>query len=129
MTYARSLPLPNASIDGVGVDDGVAREVQDHATAAHGFEARPVDELVRGLGERHVHRHDIRAREQIIEIHGFLHARRQLPGMLHGDRRIVAKDVHAELEGRVRDLDADCAETYHAERALRQLEADELLLA
>ncbi len=88
-----------------------------------------VDELVRGLGERHVHRHDIRAREQIIEIHGFLHARRQRPGVLHGDRRIVAEDVHAELEGRVRDLDADRAETHDAERALRQLEADELLLA
>jgi hypothetical protein len=36
--------------------------------------------------------------------------------------------VHAELQRRVRDFDADGAEADHAERALRQLEADELLL-
>jgi hypothetical protein len=76
-----------------------------------------------------VHGHDIRAREQVVEVHGLLHARRQRPGVLDGDRRVVPEHVHAELQRSVRDLDADGAEPHDAERALRQLEADELLLA
>ena len=46
---------------GLRVDDRVAREVQDHGTAAHGFEASAVDELVGGLVQRHMHRDDVRA--------------------------------------------------------------------
>src|SRR5690606_23125421 len=51
-----------------------------------------------------------------------------LPRALHGDLRIVTDDAHAQRERRVRDLHADRAEAYDAERPGRQLEADELLL-
>ena len=115
--------------DGRGVDDLVAREVQQHRAAAHRLQARGVHELVGLFGERHVHGHDVGAREQVVEVHGLLDARRKLPGTLHGDRGVVAEHLHAQLERGVCDLDADRAEADDAERALRQLEADELLLA
>ena len=44
-------------------------------------------------------------------------AGRQLPGALHGDLRVVAQHLHAQLRAHVRDLDADCPESYHAQRA------------
>ena len=113
------LPRVERRDDGRRVDDLVAREVQQHGAAAHRLDARGVDELVRVLRERHVHRDDVGAREQVVEVHGLLHAREQLPCVLHGDRGVVAEHLHAELERGVRDLDADRAETEHAERALR----------
>ena len=41
-------------------------------------------------------RHDVGAREQFLERERLLDARRQLPGALHGDLRIVAEHLHAE---------------------------------
>ena len=129
MTYACSLPAFERFDDGGRVDDRVAREIQDHAPRGIASRRAPIDELVRRLVERHVYGNDVRACEQIVEVHGLLHARRQLPRVLHRDRRVVTEHVHAELQCRIRDLDADCAEADDAERALRQLEADELFLA
>ena len=56
------------------------------------------------------------------------HLRGQPPRGVDGDLRVVADDLHAELDRRVGDQAADRAEADDAERALRQLDAGELLL-
>ena len=48
---------------------------------------------------------------------------------MHGDLRVVAQHLHAEAQRGVGDFDADGAEADDAERAARQFEADEVLLA
>src|SRR6185503_16143574 len=60
---------------------------------------------------------------------GALDLRRQAPRRFHSDVRVVAEDVHAEPDRRVRDEAADLAEANYAERVTGQLEAGELLLA
>ncbi len=76
-----------------------------------------------------MHGDHVRAHEQVVERQRLLHARRELPGALHGDLRVVAEHLHAEAQRRIRDFDADRAETDDAERAAGQFEADEVLLA
>ncbi len=99
------------------------------AARAHQLEARLVHQAARGVDQRHVHGDHVAAREQVVEAQRLLDARRQLPGALHRDLRIVAEHLHAQAERRVGHLDADRAEADDAERAARQLVADELLLA
>ena len=50
--------------------------------------------------ERHVHGDRIGAREQILERQRLLDARRQLPGALHGDLRIVAEHASCRAPAR-----------------------------
>ncbi len=111
------------------VDDLGAGEIEDHASLAHQLQARLVDEATRRVHERHVHGDHVAAREQVIEAHRLLDARRQLPGALHGDLRIVTEHFHAQAERGIRDLDTDRPESHDAERAAGQLVANELLLA
>ena len=111
------------------VDDLAAGEIEHRAALAHERDTRLIDHSARVVGERHVHRHGIAAGEQVVQAERLFDARRELPRALHGDLRVVAQDLHAEMQGRVRDLDADGAEPDHAEGAPRQFVADELLLA
>jgi hypothetical protein len=78
--------------------------------------------------ERHVYADRVGAREQILERARLLDARRQLPGALHGDLRIIAEHAHAERQRRICHLHADGTESHHPERAPRQLETHEALL-
>ena len=111
------------------IDDAAAGEVHDDAAVAHQAQARGVDEIARSVEQRHVHGDHVGARKQIVERQRLLDPGRQLPRALHGDLRIEAEHAHAEQVRCIRDLDADRAEPDHAERAARQLVADELLLA
>ena len=93
-----------------GPDEGVVSAHRLVEAAAHRLEARGADQLVGVLRQRHVDRHDVGASEEIVEVHGLLHARRQLPGMLDRDRRVVAEHVHEDGDG-----ENGAAATEHAE--------------
>src|SRR2546429_5636392 len=54
------------------------------------------DALPISLIQGHVHRDRVGAREQVFEGECLFDARRQLPGALHGELRIVAEHLHAE---------------------------------
>jgi hypothetical protein len=57
------------------------------------------------------------------------HLRRQAPGRVDGDVRVVADHVHAQLDRRVGHQAADLAQADHAQRVPGQLEPGEGLLA
>ncbi len=76
-----------------------------------------------------MHGDHVGTREQVVERQRLLDAGGQLPRALHGDLRIEAEHAHAEQVRCIGDFDADRAEADDAERAARQLVADELLLA
>ena len=111
------------------VDDLAAGEIEHRAALAHERDARRIDQPARVVIELDVDRDGIAAGEQVVQAERLFDARRELPRALDGDLRVVAQDFHAEVEGRVRDLDADGAESHNAEGAPRQLIADEFLLA
>ena len=111
------------------VHDRRPREIQHGAAVRHQGYALCVDESARRVCQRHVNGHGVRPREEIIEAQGLLDAGRKLPGSLDRDLRVVAQHVHAEQVRGIGDLHADCAEPDDAERAPRQLVADEALLA
>ena len=84
-----------------------------------------VDEVAGLLVARHVERHVVGAREEIVERHQ-LDA--EVAGHLLRDERVVRDDAHAERRGAARDLLADPAEPGEAERLVAQLFAEKLLL-
>ena len=111
------------------VDDAVAREVEQHTALAHDPDALGVDQI---LGRRHQWRmqaDEIAVLDQILHRSRFLHLRRQAPGRIDGDFRVVADDVHAEANRGIRDQGADCAQADHAQGAAGQFMPDEGLLA
>ena len=71
----------------------------------------------------------MRALQHLGDAAGLLHLRRQAPGGVDGDVRVVAEHVHAELDRGVGHQAADLAEADDAERLAGQLEAGEGLLA
>ena len=114
---------------GVLVDDGVAREVEQHRARLHRREPRLVDEVARRRHERHVQRDEIGVLEHLLDRVRLAHAGGQPPGGVDRDLGIEADHLHAELDRGVGDEAADRPEADHAERAMRQLDAGELLLA
>ena len=93
------------------------------------LQAIGIDQAARGVQQRHVHRNELRLRDQVVHRQRLTHTRAQRPGVLHSHRRVEAIDGHAQLERGVRHLDADRAKADDAQRTARQLKADELLLA
>ena len=112
------------------IDDAAAREIQnDAALSACSFRRAALTRprVASSSGTCTVTMSQ-RA-EQIVERQRLFDARRQLPCTLHGDLRIETQHSHPKRMRRVRDFDADRAETDDAERATGQFVADELLLA
>ena len=72
---------------------------------------------------------DVRAPEDLVDALGALDLAGQQPGVLHADRRVVSDDAQPQAQGGVGHLNADGAQADDPQRAPRQLEADEALLA
>ena len=66
---------------------------------------------------------------QFGEAHAVMDGAAQVPGRLHRDVGVVAKDLHAQVHRRVGHLHADGAKTHHAQLFARKLRAHELALA
>ena len=63
--------------------------------------------------------------EDLIHVHGVLHAAAEPPGGVDGEIGVEADDVHAELDGDVRNERADRTEADDAEGLARELRAGE----
>ena len=111
------------------IDHAFARKIQQHRARAHQADVGLTDRVARGVEQRHVQRHEMGGLEHLGHAAGLAHLRRQAPGGLDRDVRVVAQHVHAELDGGVGDQAADLAEADHAERVTCQLDAGVALLA
>ena len=67
--------------------------------------------------------------QHLVDGMRFLYLRRQAPGSIHGDLRIVAEYVHTQVDRRIGNQTADPAQADHPERVVRQFHAGKLLLA
>ena len=119
-----------ARLDRVGerglVDEIAARGVDDADAFACARASRSaLTRLARLRRRRHVQRHVVGAREQVVE-RDELHA--EVGRDLLGDERIVGDDPHAERRGAARDFLADAAQAGEAERLVAHFFAEELLL-
>ena len=111
------------------VHDLVAREVQQHGALLHEVQARRIDDATGVIIQRHMERDHIRLGDQIVDADGALGHRRELPGAFHGQFRIVAYDLHAQIHGGIGHLDADRPQAQHRQFLAGQFEAGKLLLA
>ncbi len=91
---------------GIVIHDAAASEVDQHPAIVHQRDALAIDEILGAIQKRHVNRHEIGMLEQLIERLLLLDAGRQLPGIAHGDGRVVADNFHTQLERRVGDFHA-----------------------
>ena len=74
-------------------------------------------------------RDEIARLEHLVDAARAPHLRRQAPGGIHRDLRVVAEHVHAQPDRRVGHQAADLAQADDAQRVARQLDAGEGLLA
>ena len=88
-----------------------------------------IDQVARGIDQRHMQRDEIAAAQHLVDAVRLLHLRRQAPGRIDGDLRVVAEHVHAQLDRGVGHQAADLAQADDAQRVAGQLEAGEVLLA
>ncbi len=105
------------------VDDPAARDVEHDRTRLHPGDRLAPDEPLGRAGQRHVHGHDVGAREQRLEVHQLDPV---VGGLLGGHVRVDADDDHLHGPGAVRDGLADLAEPDDPERPAAQLETGEL---
>ena len=71
----------------------------------------------------------IGALDEIVNAGRPAHLRGQSPGRFDGNVRVVADDIHAELDSRFGQFGADGAQADNAQRAAPQFVADEALFA
>src|ERR1700730_11847532 len=101
--------------DGLVVDDGGAREVENHTARPHEPKMRIIHEVARIIIEGYMHRDRMRARKEILDRERLLDACGQLPGALHRELRIVAENLHPEAERGIGGFHADGAKADDAE--------------
>ena len=111
------------------VDNGIAREVEQHRARLDARKALGVDHVAGGVDQGHMQGHEVGVLQHFLDRVGLAHARREPPRSVDGDLRVEADDLHAELDGGVRNEAAHRAQPDDAERALRQLHPGKLLLA
>ena len=110
------------------VDDRTAREIEEDRRLLHGLELFGADQATGAIDEGDVDGDDVGALEHLLQRRDVLDRTRERPGVLDGDRRVVAEDAHTERHGYVGDLHTDGPQPDDAEGAPRQLEADVRLL-
>ena len=111
----------------VVVDDPAAGKVENGHTLLHAAELLGVDDPAGGVDQRRVQRDVVGLRHQGVEPFGTLHFPRQSPRGLHRDERIVADDVHAQIERGVGHHHPDLAQAHHTQRLAHDLLPGELL--
>ena len=111
------------------VDDAVAGEVEQDRALLHDPQALGIDHVAGLVREGDVEGDEVRTREQIVHAHRRLHVRRQLPGALDRDGRVIADHLHPQGAGGIGHQDPDGPQPDDAQGTPGQLEADEGLLA
>ena len=122
------LARAQGGVDGVLVNDGLARVVDQHGVWC---------QQVNLLGANHadgvclagyVHREIVAAAAQVLERAHALHLAAQHPRVLDGNERIVAVDVHAQIDAGVGDLGTHVAQADDADALALELAAHKGLL-
>ena len=122
------LALAQGSVDGVLVNDGFARVVDEHGARGQQVNLLGADHAD-GVGlAGHVHGEVVAAAAQILERAHALHLAAQHPRVLDGNERIVAVDIHAQIDAGVGDLGAHVAQTDDADALALELAAHKGLL-
>ena len=114
---------------GLVVHDAVAREVEEDRARLDHREALGVQQVARHVQQGDVQRDEVRLLQDLLDAVRAAHPRMQAPRGVDRDLGVEADHLHAELDRGVGDEAADGAEADDAERAMRQLDAGELLLA
>ena len=104
-------------------------EVEDDGRVLHQSQTLGGHEAARGLDKRDVDREDVSPLEDLLHRLRTLNLSRQVPGVVHGDRRVIAHHLQAEPERRVGHTHANGPQADDAEGLAGQLKTDELLLA
>ena len=110
-------------------DHAVAAEVEQHRARLHEADVGVVDQVARGIQQRHVQAHELRTAQHLVDAGGAPHLRRQAPGGVDRDLGVEAQHVHAQRNGGFGHQAADLAQAHDAQRLAGQLVAGKLLLA
>ena len=122
------LALAQGGVDGVLVNDGFARVVDEHGARCQQVNLLGADHADGVCLAGHVHGEVVAAAAQILERAHALHLAAQHPRVLDGNERIVAVDVHAQVDAGVSDLGAHVAQTDDADALTLELAAHKGLL-
>ena len=122
------LALAQGGVDGVLVDDGLARVVDQHGVGGQQVNLLGADHAD-GVGlAGYVHGEVVTAAAQVLERAHALHLAAQHPRVLDGNERIVAVDVHAQIDAGVGDLGTHVAQADDADALALELAAHKGLL-
>ena len=122
------LALAQGSVDGVLVNDGFACVVDEHGVGCQQVNLLGADHAD-GVGlAGHVYGEVVAAAAEILERAHALHLAAQHPRVLDGNERIVAVDVHAQVDAGVSNLGAHVAQTDDADALTPELAAHKGLL-
>ena len=104
------------------VDDPAARTIDQPHARLHSFHLRHRDHVLGVRRQRHVHRDEIRALDQLVE-RAYLDA--QIVRTLLTQVRIISDDLHAERDRSFRNARSDPPHADHSERLALELHAHE----
>ena len=104
------LPRCERRRDRLGVDDLLAREIEEDRARVHQLQVLRVDQVLGHGKERDVQRDELARLQHLLDRMRFLHLRGQAPRGVDRDLGIVAEHVHAELDRGVGDQAPDLAE-------------------
>ena len=100
------LALAQGGVNGVLVNDGLACVVDEHGVRGQQVDLLGADHAD-GVGlAGHVHSEVVAAAAEVLERAHALHLAVQHPRVLDGNERIVAVDVHAQIDTGIGDLGA-----------------------
>ena len=122
------LALAQGSVDGVLVNDGFARVVDEDGVGCQQVNLLGADHADGVCLAGHVHGEVVAAAAQILECAHALHLAAQHPRVLNGNERIVAVGVHAQIDAGVGDLGAHVAQADDADALALELAAHKGLL-
>ena len=105
----------------------IAGEIQDADTVLHACDGLLVDHALRTVDGGYMDRDIVTLIVDFIEDRRVMHLLREIPGRLHGEVRIIAIDLHPEIDGGIRDEYADRTEADDAEGLALDLTAGEVL--
>ena len=122
------LARAQGGVDGVLVNDGLARVVNEDGARCQQVDLLGADHAD-GVGlAGHVYGEVVAAAAEVLERAHALHLAAQHPRVLDGNERIVAVNVHAQIDAGVGDLGAYVAQTDDADALAFKLAAHKGLL-
>ena len=122
------LPLVQCFRHIIVIDQHIAGEIQDADAVLHARDGILVDHALRTVDGWYMDRDIVALIVDFIENRRVMHLLGEIPGRLHGKVRIIAIDLHAEVNGGIGDEYADRTEADNAEGLALDLTAGEVLL-